>query len=295
MQIYKPLVFTSLSLLFISGIGRVDVASDKYIKLAKQSQFDCVGQIVVEGEEAGSGVLICENLVLSAAHVFILSDTRPDTMEMAGQKVIVFTPINEHPAKPDQITFKLNGIDYKVKRITIHPAYLDTTTSGECDIALVELEQSVKGISPAIINNKFNELNNEVVGVGFGLMSKANDSEPSKELKQKNAGQNVIDSIGGWKLNGVPTLLLCDFDAPDRKDCNKMGSPKPLPLEYVCSGGDSGGGLFIKRESKWVLVGICSGSPVDINQLMKTGYYGSVMNWTRVSAFTDWIEESIGQ
>ena len=292
-DIKKTSVLIVLALLFISGIGRVDVAPDKYLKLGRQNEFSCVGQIIVDDDASGSGVLICENLVLSAAHVFILSDTQPDTLEIEGEKVVVFTPINDHPAKPEQIMFKINGTYYKVKRITIHPTYLDKASEGACDLALLELEQSVKGIKPAILNNQFNELKNEAVGVGYGVMAKANESESVIDLKLKNAGQNVIDSIGGLKAGGQSTLLFCDFDAPDRSDCNKMGSASPLPLEYVCSGGDSGGGLFIKRSNKWVLVGICSGSPLNINQLMKTGYYGSVMFWTRVSAFTDWIEEQV--
>ena len=289
----QAIFITVFSILFISGISRVDVSPDKHIKLARQEQFTCVGQMMVDGDAAGSGVLICENLVLSAAHVFILSDTRPDTLEIEGEKVVVFTPINEHPAKPEQVIFKLNGTNYKVKKLILHPNYLNSPSGGACDMALLELEQSVKGISPAILNNQFNELKNEAVGVGYGVMAKANESGAVIDLKLKNAGQNVIDSVGGLKIGGQSTLLYCDFDAPHRNDCNKMGSASPLPLEYVCSGGDSGGGMFIKRNNQWVLVGICSGSPVDINQLMKTGYYGSIMFWTRVSAFTDWIEESI--
>ncbi|MBK8644872.1 MAG: hypothetical protein IPN15_22450 [Saprospiraceae bacterium] len=90
-------------------------------------------------------------------------------------------------------------------------------------------------------------------------------------------GENVIDSIGGQIYLDRESLLICDFDHPTRNDCNKIGSPVPRPLEYICSGGDSGGGLFRNKNNAWELIGICSGSGVDINQLMKSGYYGHTM------------------
>jgi len=72
-----------------------------------------------------------------------------------------------------------------------------------------------------------------------------------------------------------------------------MGSAKPLPLEYTVAGGDSGGGLFRKNKGKWELIGICSGSEINIDKLMKVGYYGQSMNWVRVSVFEKWIRDSM--
>lgn len=292
MQVLKNNIFFVIGLFFISGIGRDDVKPEKYLELAKQKQFDCVGQVVVDGDTAGSCVLICESTLLSAAHVFILSDTRPDTMMMDGQKVVVFTSINERPAEAKQIEVVFDHKSYKIKRLAIHPDYFDTSATGSSDLALIELEQSVKDIAPAILNENYDELGSEVVGVGYGVMAKATE-ESVIDFKKKNAGQNTIDSIGGKNSSGLATELLCDFDHPSRNDCNKMGSFSPLPLEYLCNGGDSGGGLFRKKGDKWVLVGICSAFRPDIAQLEKTGFYGSVMGWTRVSVFKDWIEEKI--
>ena len=127
------------------------------------------------------------------------------------------------------------------------------------------------------------------MGVGFGASGPANRPDFVSIQNKKIAGENVIDSVGGQKYLGFETLLICDFDIPTRKDCNKLGSPTPRPLEYICSGGDSGGGLFRQKNNTWELIGICSGSGVDINQLMKTGYYGHTMEWTRVSLFTNWL------
>ena len=65
-----------------------------------------------------------------------------------------------------------------------------------------------------------------------------------------------------------------------------------MPLEYMCGGGDSGGGLFRQTQGKWELIGICSGADIDVEQLMKTGYYGQQMHWTHVSLFADWIRQA---
>ncbi|MGQ2982831.1 hypothetical protein [Flavobacterium sp.] len=105
------------------------------------------------------------------------------------------------------------------------------------------------------------------------------------------AGENTIDSLGGKKVNGHYAQLYADFDHPTRSDCNMMGSSKPLPLEYTVAGGDSGGGLFPKNKGKWELIGICSGSEINIDKLMKVGYYGQSMNWVRVSVFEKWIRD----
>lgn len=72
-----------------------------------------------------------------------------------------------------------------------------------------------------------------------------------------------------------------------------MGSATPRPLEYICGGGDSGGGLFRQIENHWELIGICAGSSTDIPQLLKTGYYGQIMSWTRIAGFEKWITEHI--
>jgi hypothetical protein len=70
-----------------------------------------------------------------------------------------------------------------------------------------------------------------------------------------------------------------------------MGSSVPRPLEYISTGGDSGGGLFRKKGNDWELIGICGGAGIDLAQFMETYYYGQIMEWTRVAAFTKWMDE----
>lgn len=288
----KILTLSALTILtFFSGIIRHDVDEKNYLALAAERQFDCVGQVFKDTSASGSCVLISDRFVLSAAHVFIDSDTRPQKMEFNGQTVVVFVPYNQRVTDVTKLHVVFDGLKYKVKNLTIHPSYLDSLTKGSCDIALIELEQPLKTISSANLESAFDELNADVVGVGYGASGTADRPDLVDLYSKKIAGENVIDSIAGSKYLGFETLLICDFDHPTRNDCNKLGSPTPRPLEYICSGGDSGGGLFRKEGEKWGLIGICSSTATDIDQLKETGYYGQLMQWTRVSAFKSWIDE----
>jgi hypothetical protein len=296
-----PLKHTKLSrislsiltlLTFFSGIVRDDVSETKYLKLAQKKQFDCVGQIFKGEMFSGSCVLISDRILLSAAHVFIDHDSRTDTIKINGQTIFVYIPINIRVTNVSRLYVLFMGQKVKVKRIIIHPNYLDSLTKGSCDIALLELENPLTNISTANLSTGYDELKSNVVGVGYGSSGPANRPDLVKQQSKKIAGQNVIDSIAGLEYMGNKTLLLCDFDHPVRKDCNKMGNSKPRPLEYICSGGDSGGGLFRKKGKRWELIGICHSNVTDINQEVKTGYYGQTMEWTRVSAFVNWIMQT---
>lgn len=280
---------TLLFLLFFSGIIRHDVKERKYVKLGQQKQFNCVSQVFLNRKPKASAVLISENFALSVAHILIESDIRKDTVKANGRKIILSTSINERVVDFNKISILHNGKYINAKKIVIHPNYLDSLTKGSCDIALIELAEPVKDMSFPKINSAFDELNSKVVGVGYGANGLANKPETVKTRYAKIAGENVIDLIEGREYGQHQTVLTFDFDHPTRNDCNKMGSAKPMKLEYTAGGGDSGGGLFRKKGNTWELVGICSTSSINIDQFGKTGYYGQTMSWTRVSAFHDWV------
>ena len=286
-----PIFLLLAFLTFFSGIIRHDVDEKAHIKLGAKKQFDCVGRVFKDTIASAACVLISDRFALSAAHVFLVSDTRKDTVNYNGQTIVVNVDYNRRPMDVSNLYIDFNGQKVKVKNLWLHPNYLDSLTKGSCDIALLELEQPLKKIKPARINNSLNELNSNVVGVGFGASGPANRPDLVDLFNKKIAGENVVDSIGGPEYLGNKTLLICDFDHPTRDDCNVMGGTTPRPLEYISSGGDSGGGLFRKHNKKWELIGICSGAYTDIDILMKTGYYGQTMEWTRTSIFTKWIEE----
>jgi hypothetical protein len=302
MSKFKILFF--LILLFSSipsfaGIIRDDVPIEKYLALAQEPQFDCVGQAFFNEKPVGSCVLISGKYVLSALHCFLdmddqiymerVKDDKGDTILVPKQKDLKIRDIND-------LTFEFKGMKYKGSRLFINPACSDTFNVNHDidltgDLIIIELEKNVPDINPAVLNHSFDEIDSDVFGVGFGASCKATDYNNLKSLNQKIAGENTVDSIGGKIYNGKPTLMICDFDIPGGYlDCNKMGSPFPTDMEYLSAGGDSGGGLFRKVDGKWILIGIAYDCGYDFQNLVKNGFYGSTMDWTRVSVFIDWLK-----
>lgn len=274
-------VLCIISFVCFSGVIRHDVSEKKYIELANQKQFECIGQCFINEKFHCSFILIDHRYVLSAAHCFVKRNEHTLLYE------------TDDPCK---YTFRCKGQEIHAKRILIYPKYLDASTNGSCDIALVELEEPFNKVEVAKVNTEFDELNSEVVGVGFGAFGIANKPETVQAIPDKKiAGENRIDSIGGYKLSDKSSILFADFDCSDNESCNQLGTPEPMPLEYIGAGGDSGGGLFSKKDEEWKLIGVFSSTMYDINRMAKTDYYGQIMGWTRVSLFADWLKNEINK
>ena len=81
---------------------------------------------------------------------------------------------------------------------------------------------------------------------------------------------------------------MCDFDHQQDQIVIKWGVLFPdhwntqLLVAIVAVG-------FQKNKGQWELIGICSGIDNDIKQFMNVGYYGQIMEWTRVSVFAKWL------
>lgn len=296
-----------------AGVYRHDVPKKSYTDLAAKAQFDCVGQVLSFDKEKmkqsgamtilqngenivlqGSCVLIGDRYVLSAAHVFMEVEYREDTMTINGHQAIIHNQVRSWAGKPAGYYFRFRGKYYQGSSITIFPGYTDPGSKERFDLAVVTLAEPVKDVIPATLGTATDELHARAVGVGYGASGIASKPEDVNAIGEKIAGENMIDELAGNVYKGNLSLMKCDFDRPVKEmDCNKCGDGKPLPLEYVSTGGDSGGGLFRQNNDKWELIGILSGGGTDIDQLLRTGYYGQTMLWTRVSLFYDWIMEQM--
>jgi len=292
----KLLILSGLFLLSFcaySGIYRHDVPAEQYKTLAAQPQFDCVGEVFEEysGEPHGSCVLIGKKYVLTAAHLFWKSENAVDTeytME-GGAKITIYKQVNGRFGSGDEYTFRFNRKRYEGKKLIIFPAYTDSQTSKSCDLAIVELDEPVEDVVPAVLSNTFDELHKMATGVGFGVSGRADKPEEVDIYMEKIAGQNMIDTLKGYLWEGKPTILAADFDHPTNKECSQLGDVHPMELEYTTGGGDSGGPLFIQTPDGWKVIGICSGGGVFMDNFLKYGYYSQPSEWTRVSVFYDWI------
>ncbi len=284
-----------LSANLYAGIYRHDVAAEAYKKLAAEKQFDCVGVVFNSKGAKGSCVLIGDRYVLSAAHCFIESETVKDTMRVDGNLWTIYRNINEHVADITEYTFRFNRKRYPGKKATIYPAYTDSAIKGKCDLVLIELAEPVKDVAPAKLNTYFDELGSVTTGVGYGASGAADKPEEVDLYMEKIAGNNIIDTLDGYKLGEQYTVLTCDFDHPTNTKLNQTGKAKALPLEYTCAGGDSGGGLFRQKNGTYELIGICAGATTNMQTIVKDGYYGGLMHWTRIAVFADWIKATIKQ
>jgi hypothetical protein len=312
------------SVLAYAGVYRHDVSPEKYKQLAQQKQFDCVGLALTNcGENyhgrctfVGGCVLIGKKYVLSAAHLFTKKIIRLDTVyfdknhkrtdtflgfEKGGSMAIINQPVAEmQDTDLGNYAFRFKDRLYYPKRWQIYKPYLDSLNLPErvdfCgDLIIAELNDTVAGVAPMALNESYDEQGAVETGVGWGGSGPADRPDDVGVFFEKIAGQNVVDSVLGNNVKGKCSLLSCDFDDPAGKMPNRMGSPKPLPMEWTPSGGDCGGGLFRQVHGRWQLVGITSGCPGSGYDpgAAHTTCYGNISGYIRTVVFNDWIRQTV--
>ena len=256
-------------------VRRDDVADSQYINLANQPQFAAVGKVF--GAGAGSGTVIANGWwVLTAAHV------------VAGAPV-------------SSISFQIGASTYTAQNVFIHPSYPGSSLFPTADIALIELNAPVAGVTPAQIYTGTNEIGKQGHSVGYGLTGTGITGYISNTYGTKRAMRNIIDLIifpnGTISPNG--TILLSDFDSPAGAN-NSLGpwgsDPTPLDLEGMVAPGDSGGPVFIEVGGIWYIAGVHSfladfGPPTGNGQA--DARYGDIMGSTRVSSYAGWINSIV--
>lgn len=251
-----------------SIVRRDDVADSDYTNLANQPQFAAVGKVFTS-TSAGSGTVIANGRwVLTAAHV------------VAGAPV-------------SSISFQIGAATYTAQNVYIYSGYSGITH----DIALIELNAQVTGITPAQIYTGTNEIGKQGHSVGYGATGTGLTGYQGNTYGTKRAMRNIIDLIispnGTISPNG--SILLSDFDSPAGTN-NSLGqwgsSATPLDLEGMGAPGDSGGPVFILEGGVWYIAGVHSfigdlGPPAGNNQV--DARYGDVLGSTRVSSYAGWI------
>lgn len=202
----------------------------------------------VRCEPDGCGTLIGKRWVLTAAHVAMGFSPFSPRVEVGGQL-------------------------RRVRQVIFHP---DSASRGHApprvDLALVELEDEVRGVEPVPLYRAKGELGQEVVVVGYGDYGPANQ-QPKRMNGVRRAATNVVEEARDGRLH-------LRFDEP----------PAGTELEGVGGPGDSGGPLYFENDEGLHLVGVSSASMGG-----RPGSYGTIDIYARVSTYAKWIDASIAE
>ncbi len=273
---------------------------DDYLYLNLGQQYPSVGRFDLafsfpEGPKLfrGSGTLISDGWVLTAAHLFKSTDKGYDLPNLYPYPDSRFTFANS-----DDLLGERYGIGGGIDGVILADGWTGDNLFDGHDLALVRLDHIVTDVTPAELYSNSDELGRVGTVAGYGTMGTGNSGYVSGTSGTKRAGNNVIDSLGSsydgdWSSN----LLLTDFDDPPGGLWwyNPLGDSEPLDREYFATPVDSGGGLFVDVSGTRYLAGVFSFlyEPLLAGFDEADGSYGEVNGFTRVSAFADWINSTI--
>lgn len=166
---------------------------------------------------------------------------------------------------------RFEGKEYGVARVFMHPhATLGPDEPPEVDIALLLLAEEVKGVTPIALFRDKDETDQKVAIVGFGEIGDGK-SKPRRSDGKRRAVTNVVTEAGSLRI-------FCKFDEP----------PAGTELEGVSAAGDGGAPALIRKDDEWLVAGLSSPHQEGL-----PGQYGVMNGFTRVSAFTIWIEKTM--
>lgn len=237
---------------------RDDRSQAEYLGAATSiDPFNSIGRLDRNGFLRGAGVLVSENFVLtSAGNVF-----------------------NAGPGE-FEFTFNINGNEYEIASIKIHPKYYNDPING-ADLALIELATPVHSsvALPVPVYGGDQELGRMGHLAAPGTSGTGAPGSPLFQDGQFRAGTNTIDIVDD---DGKVAWLLTDFDSPSDPGLNQFGSADPTEREFGLASGDFGAPLFIKVGSEYLVAGVAS-------WFTPHSRYGAVNYYTRVSHYGDFF------
>lgn len=268
------------------------VSDQDYLNLG--SQFSGVGIVSLSNSNgafrAGSGTLIGDQWVLTAAHV-------ANEGSLTGANV------------------ELNGVSYTVDAKYVNPLFNGNVVDGH-DVALLHLSTAVDssitryGISVSNVT-----LGTMGYGVGYGNTGTGDTGDTGGNAWHERAFTNNIDALNplvhdqSSNPNATDPFAgyMSDFRSPtsatNTLDSAAFGytvgvhsSSTPTWLEGAIGTGDSGGALFVKTGSTYNLVGVTSYA-VEISGRSNTaviGMYGDWSTWSDIAPDMAWITQQSG-
>ena len=167
----------------------------------------------------------------------------------------------EEIASPTAGTFELSGRIYTTTTITIHPDY--NTRTLENDLAVLELNEPVLDVEPAVLFRESPDVGETITIVGFGSGGDASGSDGTFGVKM--VGTTTIDMV-------TPSSVDWLFDDP---------------AESNTAPGDSGGPGFVERDGEFFLASVTSGG-TEVDAAL-----GDMAFNVRVDAFQVFIDSTV--
>jgi Trypsin len=157
------------------------------------------------------------------------------------------------------------GHERRIVGVVVHP--------GDVDLALIELEDPIDGLTPMALHEHPDEVGAEALLLGRGDFGNGVDGVLGSDRRLRCV-TNRVDAVDDrW--------LRLRFDPPP--DCTR--------LEGVGGEGDSGGPALLHDRGRLILAGVSSWQDHD----GPLGTYGCVEHYARVCTRVDWIRATIAR
>ena len=172
----------------------------------------------------------------------------------------------------------IDGAEFAVTELVLHPAYKHPRQVEAVDLALIKLDRP-SGITPISLYREKDERDKVVTFLGWGFTGEGTKGGTGNDGKMRRA-QNTVMNAGKW----------LEFIFDDPRDNNSTA----LLLEGVPGLGDSGGPALFETPDGLLLMGVALG---EINNPLaaKQGVYGSISLYERVSTYYSWVFQIIGE
>lgn len=231
-----------------SALEEVLIVYDDIDQLLRPSLIPAVLAPDVYTRCDAMGTLIQPNWVLSAAHVAI---------ELSLENEIEFA-----------------GTVYGIEQLVLHPDFhnCEDISNVQNDIALIQLQQPVTGISPLPLYGRTDELQKTVTLVGQGDFGTGLIGPDQVDGKKRVATNRIEKVDNQW--------LIFKFDAP----------PDATDLEGISGPGDGGSPALLKTDQGWAIAGVRAG---QYSARLGEGYYGVHEYYSRISHYLDWIDSVV--
>lgn len=241
-----------------------------------------------DGHVNGSGVLLDSGIhILTAAHL-----------------------IERFSLESGRVYFQdgTTQVSRTIQKVQAYPGASFTSTGVWHDLALLTLNQAAPVWAVRHEHNQQrDELGNIAVLVGYGSARSPEGVALPEDHASRRAGENLVEVTGASLFNygargSLSEHLIFDFDNGTAQH-DALGTILGLRdlglggVEAMLTPGDSGGGMFLERDGKWVVAGIhsyvMSGGAADLTGAPDSSI-GGLGASVRVSGYADWIDFQTG-